>query len=203
MPLRIFDREAGYQPFINLRKRNSVKLDQKYFNKFLLGCAALTMAVIIYSTVRYTDTQQREFFENIESLTLQELPLNGFFDGDPVDLSGGNAPSVVHFWSTWSGMSMDVNERLYNLQRRHFPELTVYAAVVRDGEETVREYTDANAFNFRYVQGTELFQELKATGVPTLLFFNRDGSLADFQIGRDLEAIEQKTRALMELGAGW
>lgn len=175
-----------------------MRIDPKFFNRFMIFCALITMVVIVYSTIRYTSTQQREFKENAIAKEFNSLTLPGFAGDEDLDLSSLNGnPYVIHFWSTWSGMSIDMNHHLDMLYRQS-PHVTIVGAVVRDGDEQIRSYRTENPHPFHFVDGTDLFHELKATGVPTQIFINSNGEAVDVQIGRDEEKVSELFRNLVE-----
>ena len=164
----------------------------------MIFCALITMVVIVYSTIRYTNTQQREFKENALATDYSSLTLPGFAGDDDLALSEfEGSPYIIHFWSTWSGMSIDMNHHLEMLYRQN-PQIRIVGAVVRDGDAQIREYRDENPHSFYFVDGTDLFQELKTTGVPSQIFINTRGEAVDVQIGRDPDKVSELFRKLAD-----
>lgn len=156
------------------------------------------MVVIVYSTIRYTSTQQQDFRDNTFAKDFPSLTLPGFADDADLDLSElTGTPYVIQFWSTWSGMSVEINQHLEMLYRQN-PQVKVIAAVVRDGEQQIRNYRAEHPHPFHFVDGTDLFQGLKATGVPTQIFINKNGEPVDVQIGRDPDKVSELFRKLAE-----
>ncbi len=132
-------------------------------------------------------------------------------------------PIILLFWATWSGMSQEMNQRvlkqlypdtanaiqpansslsqnssLSKTSSTQNSDITVIAAAVRDDASSVIRYSHAISAPFIYVDGTELFHQLKATGVPAQIFISREGTVTDLQIGRDAEALKQKIKKLAE-----
>jgi len=132
-------------------------------------------------------------------------------------------PIILLFWATWSGMSQEMNQRvleqlysdtanaiqpansslsqnssLSKTSSTQNSDITVIAAAVRDDASSVIRYSHSISAPFIYVDGTELFHQLKATGVPAQIFISREGTVTDLQIGRDAEALQQKIKKLAE-----
>ena len=76
------------------------------------------------------------------------------------------------------------------------PNVTIIAAAVRDDVESVIRYSQSVDAPFLYVDGTDLFHQIKATGVPSQIFIDQTGTVTDLQIGKDAEALKQKIDAL-------
>lgn len=126
-------------------------------------------------------------------------------------------PIILLFWATWSGMSQEMNQRvleqlysdtanaiqpanssLSQTSSTQNSDIIVIAAAVRDDASSVIRYSHSISAPFIYVDGTELFHQLKATGVPAQIFISREGTVTDLQIGRDAEALQQKIKKLAE-----
>jgi len=176
---------------------NSMKLDQKYFIPFLLVSALLTGIVIVVSSLNYASNQRETFREEIEETDLSEWKLYHYSSGDSISISQFNgSPVVIHFWSTWSDLSMELNDVMSEL-KRDYPELIVVAAASRDASELVREHMAGTDYDFFYLDGTSLYQELMVPGLPSQLFINRDGNIVDQNVGKDVVAIREKTHELL------
>ena len=175
-----------------------MRLDPKYFNLFLGVCAAVTLVVIIVSTIYYASKQQQTFRQELSEADLSEWSLYNYASGDSltVDQFYGS-PVVIHFWATWSDMSMELNETLSRLKSEQ-PDIVILAAASRDGDELVKEYMRDQSHDFVYVKGTDLYQGLKVPGVPSQIFVGRDGEIRDHLVGNDPEQMEQKLRQLTE-----
>jgi thiol-disulfide isomerase/thioredoxin len=177
-----------------------MKLEQKYFIPFILVCAALTLIVIIYGTINYSQKQQSEFRNTISAIQMDTLSFDRFGENHRLvmeELHGD--PVVIEFWATWSGKSLAVNRFLDQYQREN-PGLVVVAAVVRDGEEQAAEYIAAHEYDFIYVVGTHFFQSINIPGVPTQILINRDGSLYTSHVGDDTETLRDKLDRLLQDG---
>lgn len=164
-----------------------MRLDPKYFNLFMVICAILTLLVIVYGTVNYSNNQILEFENQIEEVRLDTLAFKSYPDGEILSIQSQiGRPVLIHFWSTWSGKSIEMNEQLHHYQSQN-PTLQVIAAVVKDGEEQVLNYIQENPFEFLYVNGTDFFQHLQVPGVPSQILIDEHGTLFYVQVGNDME----------------
>jgi hypothetical protein len=175
-----------------------MRLDPKYFNHFLGGCAVVTVFVIFFFTVLYVSGQQETLREEIEKADLNDWKLYHYTTGDSLSISQfSGRPVIIHFWSTWSDMSMSINDELQE-RKLESDDLVVIAAAARDGEEQVKEYINSVPYDFVYVNGTALYQGLMVPGLPSQLYVNRDGEIVDHLVGNDPEKRDQKIQSLME-----
>lgn len=174
-----------------------MRLDPKYFNLFIGICAALTLIVIIYGTINYSQKQVREFRENIADVRFDTLSFEQYELTEKLyvnELQGN--PVIIQFWSTWSSKSMALNRFLKEYAEEN-PELIVLAAVVRDGDELVMDYIDEFSFPFTYVRGTAFFQELLIPGVPSQILINRSSNLFVALVGDDIVELREELDRLM------
>lgn len=174
-----------------------MRLDPKYFNRFLGICAAITVAAIVLSTFYYASKQQTRFINHVAESTPEEWRMYHYSEQDTVSMDRfSGRPVVVHFWATWSDMSMELN-RLLNRIKAENPELVVIAAATRDGDDLVKEYIENHSHNFVYVDGTPLYQDLMVPGVPSQLYLDREGSVVDQLVGSDREELQEKIEKLI------
>jgi hypothetical protein len=177
-----------------------MRLDPKYFNLFIAICALLTLIVIVYGTINYSNKQAGEFRENLEAVQLDTLSFSRFGSDEILTLAElEGEPVIIQFWSTWSGKSIGVNRFLDEYIDVH-PSLRVIGAIVRDGDEQVSRYLAENNHDFMIVNGTEFFQELLVPGVPSQILVSRSGNLFDSQVGDDIDALRSKLDSLLQDG---
>lgn len=174
-----------------------MRIDPKYFNLFIGICALIAVPVIIYSTFRYSQQQEADFKENISAIRVDTLSFRSFSEADSLFLSGvPEQPIIIHFWSTWSDKSKDVNNFLKGYYNNN-ENLLVVAAAVRDSDEKIRQYINQNDYPFYFVEGTGLFQELMVPGMPSQIFINTQKELSDSHIGNDTLEIKIKLENLL------
>lgn len=162
-------------------------------------CAAITLVVILFTTIYYTERQRNTYRDNVHAKDFSELSLSYFVSvGDSLQISDlEGSPFVIHFWSTWSGMSIEMNHLFSRISDE--TGIEVVAAVVRDDPDLVRSYLREFPNDFHIVGGTDLFYELESTGVPSQIFFDQQGRVYDIQIGKDEERVEEIIHRLMQI----
>jgi thiol-disulfide isomerase/thioredoxin len=174
-----------------------MRLDPKYFNLFIGICAALTLIVIIYGTINYSQKQAREFRENIAEVRFDTLSFDQYELTEKLNVDElQGRPVIIQFWSTWSGKSMAVNSFLNEYSKEN-PDLIILAAVVRDGDELVMDYVDEFSYPFTYVRGTAFFQELLIPGVPSQILIDRSTNLYTTLVGDDTVALREELDRLL------
>ncbi|MEX0661146.1 MAG: TlpA disulfide reductase family protein [Balneolaceae bacterium] len=174
-----------------------MRLDPKYFNLFLVVCGALTLIVIVFGTIMYVSNQQETFQENLDETNLSEHFFMEYASDDSLSISQfSGEPVVIHFWSTWSGKSMEINEVLNEFKSEN-EDLIVIAAAARDGEELILEYMNEHSLPFYFVNGTDIYLDLLVPGLPSQIFISRNGEVVNTQVGADVEELLQKLRALV------
>ena len=174
-----------------------MRLDPKYFNLFIAICALLTLLVIVFGTISYSNKQESEFRKSMADVRIDTLSFSTYaHPSDSLfadDFKG--SPTLIQFWSTWSGKSLSVNRYLEN-NHSDFPELTIIAAAVRDSDELILEHINSRSNKFLYVDGTPFFQSLLVPGIPSQILIDRDGKYFDAQVGDDTTALREKLNRL-------
>lgn len=166
-----------------------MRIDPKNFNKFIAFCAALTLAIILFSTFHYSKKQKSDFKDRIDKVDFKDLSFNSYSEKDSLRINDlDDRPVIIQFWSTWSGKSQSVNQFLSEYSSQN-EDLYVIAATVKDAENLIMEYIDSNHYSFHYVEGTDFYQSVFAPGIPTQILLNRDGTLYSTHVGDDIEAL--------------
>jgi len=167
-----------------------MRLDPKYFNVFIGVIAVISVLAIFYSTIRYSQNQVRNFEENLGEIHLDTLTFKSFSSPDSLRLSDlTNEPVIIHFWSTWSSKSKDVNDFLNRYIAKN-NNLTVIAAVVRDDDEMVRNYINNQSLPFHFVEGTDFYQKLLVPGMPAQILISKGSELYGSHIGDDIRVLD-------------
>lgn len=173
-----------------------MRIDPKYFNRFIGICAAITVIVIIFSTIRYFQSQITDFENNVAAMQPDTLSFRLFSGRDSLFLAElPDQPTVIHFWSTWSNKSIEVGDFLRSYKEEN--ELIVIAAAVRDGDEQIRDYIKNQPGVFQFVEGTALFQSLMAPGLPSQILIDRRKQVFDTHVGNDTTEIKTKLDQLL------
>lgn len=159
-----------------------MRLKQEQFVPFMIAVGFLTMIIIVWSSLSFTNKQHRMFEENImesDSLTLMKMRVVG--NGDSVsvtDMKG--TKSMLVFWASWSEKSLSMLDEIEILQNE-YDSLKVIAALVKDAEESLA--LDKEYPNFVYTDGIKLFNYLKVPGFPSYILFDENSSVLKSNIG--------------------
>ena len=161
-----------------------MRLDPKYFNLFIGTIGVLSIILIGYFTVTYFFSQHREFEEQVgDGQEFRERVFEAAEDGSSVSLQDfSGRPVVLDFWATWSSRSQQPHEIFHELQQQ-YPDLVIISALVKDDLDDLNNYKQDHGYDFVFVNGTETYQDFLVPGVPTYLFFNRDGEVYDVVVG--------------------
>lgn len=171
-----------------------MRLDPKYFNLFLVICAVVTAFAIVFGTFSYISNQRDIFKSEIKNTDLSDWNFKQYSAPDSLSIDQfKGTPIVILFWSTWSDKSKEINQKIQN---DYNDRPVIIAAAVRDGDQQVLDYMEANNYSFKYIDGTSFYHDLKVPGVPSQLFINSDGEIVDQHVGQDMEQLDQKIRQL-------
>ncbi|GAB5409314.1 MAG: hypothetical protein BalsKO_16790 [Balneolaceae bacterium] len=167
-----------------------MKLDQKYFIPFMVIVALFTMVFIVLTSFNFQQQQQERFTEftlGYDSLLTKNHPYINKPDSVRLgDLSG--SPVLLVFWSTWSEKSRDLFEEI-DLLSKDIPNLKVVAALVKDVTDSAEEAT--LKYDFLYIDGTILFNEIRAPGIPSYVLLDEQGVLLSTNVGYKEGAVKE------------
>ncbi len=179
-----------------------MRLDPKYFVPFLLIIAVFCTLLIVYFNFRHINKQETRFAERVGDGTEFwhfSYPEYGTDEGTvtPSELTGTTDEvfTAILFWASWSGRGEQALIRLNGIAEES-GNLTIIAAAVRDNQRYIREFREANPMDVIYVNGTEIYQEKRLTGLPSLLLFDTEGTLISGTFGF---SGEEQMRDLIQL----
>lgn len=144
--------------------------------------AVLSAIIIVYSSLRYQETRNERYFQSIaenDSLVTQEFRLLTQEGITRIEDYTGDYLVLV-FWSSWSNMSTLMLDELFTLQDQR-NNLKVIAALVKDATETVDFETLHEGLI--YVDGADMYNQLKVPGVPSYVLFGPDGTYKYAHVG--------------------
>lgn len=174
-----------------------MRLDQKYFNRFIVIMGALGMIAITFFTLRHSAGRITDFEDRLNEVHFTGLSFLAIVEPDSLSISQfqGN-PVVLYFWSTWSSRSQEMGHFLERFSNS-YPGLVVIAAAVRDDNTLIRNYISETGHPFHHVEGTQFYQSILVPGMPSQILLDQTGSLFDFQVGGDTLALKLKLEELM------
>lgn len=175
-----------------------MKLEQKYFVPFMAVGALLTMIFIVYSSFNFKENQARRFTEYTAQYdSLLVLPNPYVIQEDSLRLEElQGSETVVLFWATWSEKSASIMKELNDLKKKE-PGLEIIAALVHDATETaIPEIPD---YDFRYIDGTILFNEIRVPGIPSYLLLDEEGRLIYTHVGYQSGQVSEIPQQFSEL----
>lgn len=147
-----------------------MRLHPRLFNRFLLVTAAISAIAIVFFGIRYAGNQEAGFNRRLGDGTI-------VLDSLGIDPSG--RPVTVLFWATWSKPSTTLlHELAADTSRR------LVAAYVRDDTASVGFHIRQGPYDgLDILNGTSVFQSLKAPGVPTAIRYTAGGRLESVTVG--------------------
>lgn len=160
----------------------------------MLAVALLCVLLITYFNFRSAGQQQQNFSERIaEGRELYEYDYPRYFQDDvisPQRLAAQDSGAVaVLFWASWSDRSVKALRQLQEIAAaipaEAHPPLHIIAATIKDGEnfvEDIKEETSGSAPVY-FVNGDEIYNELRLPGLPSIVVFDTDGKLFGARYG--------------------
>jgi hypothetical protein len=170
-----------------------MRIDPKYFNKFMLIVAFICVIAIIYFNFYYQQRQLVLIDERIgDGSVLVETTfseLDGEGEVGLPELVGDK--KMIIFWAPWSERAVELAGLLQNeLQGR---PVSVISAVVRDTPESVQNLGLLTMGNVRHADGTPVYNNLRIPGIPAIFIFDSENRMIHYRIGyresRDYEEL--------------
>ncbi len=167
-----------------------MRLDPKYFNIFVGTIGVFSIILIGYFTITYYSGQQAGFKERVgDGEELRKTSFEEIETGDSLkvdDLRG--YPVLLDFWAPWSNRSMQAHRQITEIAENH-PDLKIISALVKDDENSFREYHSEHGYEFRFVHGTGVYEDFLVPGVPSYVMFDREGAVLDVVVGYPREDV--------------
>jgi len=162
-----------------------MRIDPKYFNKFVLVAAIAAAALIAYFTIFNKMSREKDFRRTVQQAdSLRYRPLPVVFNPDTVHLVDFEGNYVVlTFWASWAPNINEEHKYLAGLKETYGDRLEVVAAAVEDTKEDLRSYMRGYDYPFTFVEGNKLFQDLHVPGLPSQIVFRPDGSILFMNVG--------------------
>lgn len=122
-------------------------------------------------------SSQKDLVENFEFTD---------WDGEAISLSDFEGSVVVlDFWETWCGPCLSSFPGFDRAVKEYPDDLVIIAATVgwQDGREEAVEFKNEMDYNFVYVDGSELSEELGIRSIPFKIIIDRSGNIESVQTG--------------------
>ena len=163
-----------------------MRLDPKYFNRFIFYAALLGAALIVVFTLWQQDSREKAFNRQLDkysdSLPTRYLKLVGKKDSIQIQ-QFDDRWVVLDFWSTWAPQSKQSHKVLDRFKKRYEDELVVISAASQDPINKINEYRNKHKYPFYFVEGRVLYKDLHPPGVPTQIVFGPEGKVQDILLG--------------------
>lgn len=134
------------------------------------------------SSFNFKAQQEEDFRDKTAAYdSLLTLPIPYLVGQDSLRLESlsGNT-SVVVFWASWSDRSASIMAELHELQQQNAP-VNIVAALVMDATATaIPEFPD---YDFKFIDGTRLFNELRVPGIPSYFVLDASGKPVITKVG--------------------
>lgn len=176
-----------------------MRIDPKYFNTFVISIAISAAIAIVWFSVRYAQNQRTNFTTTVgDGKAIYETWLLNYAGTDSVRAADYRGRYVVlDFWSTWSEPSRLSHAELSEVVQLAPNHIIVLAAGVKDNAELTEDYMRETAYPYLFLNGSAVFQQLLAPGVPTQLLYDPHGTLLDIRVGFRGEGNYARLRELL------
>jgi hypothetical protein len=162
-----------------------MRIDPKYFNKFIFVIAVICVIAIIYFNFFYQQRQLIQIDERIGDGSVLVESRFALLDGSgetaiaglPADLK------VILFWATWSERSAELAGIISNALSQRSDQTVLISAVVRDSSALPESLELTGKDGVWHVNGTPQYNDLQIPGIPAVFVFDRDNRLTHYRIG--------------------
>jgi hypothetical protein len=179
-----------------------MRLDPKYFNKFLLIVAILAAILIAFFTLSNRSAEKSDFRDRMfaqDSLKTVWWPKVQADDSLRIfDLKGQFV--VLDFWANWSDASIESHKQLAQIQNQYSDTLQVIAASVSLQKEEVFSYIEKHDFPFQFVAGSQHFSAFNVPGLPAQMMYTPAGELKHVFLGYSDDSQYDSLRVLIANG---
>ncbi|RNC85771.1 MAG: hypothetical protein ED557_03070 [Balneola sp.] len=148
----------------------------------MLVCGAISMIFIAVSSFNFSERRTDQFLSYAQSYdSLLTKPHPYIYKSDSLRLGEfSGEKTLVLFWASWSEKSSDIMAEL-DVISHGSTKINVVAALVRDATEELE--VPSNQYDFHYIDGTVLNNELRVPGIPSYLILDENGKPVNIQVG--------------------
>lgn len=162
-----------------------MRIDPRYFNKFMVVVAIVAAILIAFTTLNYISGREAKFQQQMmEADSLGYVSFPRFDRPDSVQLRQYRGQYLlVDFWSTISEPSLASHKALVQLPAKTLDTLSVVAASVRMDSSGALGYQKKYGYPFTFVDGTEFYQRMNLPGIPSQIFIDPHGKVLATFVG--------------------
>jgi hypothetical protein len=158
-----------------------MRIDNRFFNRVIFIATLFSIVLIAWFTWRGSNNHKTDFITKwINSTELNNSYIRLLGSNDSTRFANIQKPAIIYFWAGWSDLSINGLRELAQIKPK---SLTLIALLVKDNEEAESRLDSltSSAANLSY--GTYLYLEKHIPAVPTLIYVDESGKIADIQIG--------------------
>jgi hypothetical protein len=176
-----------------------LRIDPKYFPRFMITVAVISFAAIAWSTISYQNRRLASFEESLPE-KLQELSIESMSEVsmemsmpiNELDELIDPFPATLVFWAPWSDESIQtLRNEIANPSTRRLISLPV-----KDSDENIRvilnelsqSLEEGGMKHVKTFDGTPYYQSWELPGVPTVIYLDNP-TQGSFIVGTKREAV--------------
>ncbi len=163
-----------------------MRIDPKYFNRFILVAALIGAGLIVFFTLWNQESRERIFSHRLEENTdtLRSIYLQEVLGTDSVRVRQFKRQWVMlDFWASWASPSRKSHQVLDRLKKEYPQKLEIISAASQEPINDIEKYIKEHRYDFLFVKGRSLYKYLNPPGVPTQIIFNPEGNVEEVVIG--------------------
>jgi thiol-disulfide isomerase/thioredoxin len=163
-----------------------VRIDPKYFNRFILIAALIGAGLIAFFTLWNKESRERVFRHRLEENTdtLRSIYLQEVMGTDSVRVQQFKQQWVMlDFWASWASPSRQSHQVLSRLKKKYPQKLEIISVASQEPINDVEKYIQKHQYDFLFVKGLDLYKYLNPPGIPTQIIFEPGGRVEDVVIG--------------------
>ncbi len=177
-----------------------MRIDPKYFNRFVFIAALFGAALIVLFTFWNQESREDIFKRRLEMKadSIRSIYFQNISGNDSVQIQQyENKWVVLDFWSTWAPQSRQSHRILNRLKKRHPNKIEIISAASQDPVNEIKSYIKKHGYPFTFVRARALYRDVNPPGVPTQIVYSPDGKVTFVWVGyRDSKQYDEFEKIL-------